>query len=406
MKMSARGALSRSWFWALLLGASALPAWALPVVVNDPYHYLVNNSTNTLGIAPGLRQLVGAQTVVPNGGAGTTAVAVQNGVTRELPWFGTTTFNDEFSLGMAADPALYGAWTLHFRNGSNETTVQTPSITATSPMPFVRSAHLDGRRVSWTLPDDNRIDAVRINVRDHGGNLAGTGSDVVYNRTFARGTTSVLLPATLNNGLPLDGTHRYTVEISLIDSTTNLATFQQAQILNRSRLYVDFTPTTRPVYLPVVDPGPQGLWPVFHFDIASVLAGATYSLDPAVATGYDYAIGAGNPNFRSVLLPAGVGDNLYTVFAGGHRFDVAGGVLLDFGSAGVSSFSVRGIEASAALNPFDATAFVTDVSFTAAGEFTGTMTPVPEAPTSVLMLAGLPWLVRRARRRSGRPGAA
>ena len=47
-------------------------------------------------------------------------------------------------------------------------------------------------------------------------------------------------------------------------------------------------------------------------------------IDPAVAIGYDYAIGAGDPDFASVLLPS-VGDNHYTLhyFSGGNAFDIA-----------------------------------------------------------------------------------
>jgi PEP-CTERM motif len=47
-------------------------------------------------------------------------------------------------------------------------------------------------------------------------------------------------------------------------------------------------------------------------------------------------------------------------------------------------FRVLGIETSAGLDPNDPTAFVTGLSFTGAGQFTGTMTPfTAEAPAPV-----------------------
>lgn len=367
-------------------------ATATPITVSDPYYFSTVSSTNTVGIVAGARFSIGAQTVLPNGSAGTTATATQGGVTIDLPWFGTTTFNNEFSRTIAPDNTLLGPWTLTFSNGQDTTIATTPSIKSTTPLPFVRSVQLSGSTVSWTLPNDPGIDAVRINVRDHGNNLSGNGSDIVFNRTYARDTTTVTLPALLNNGLPLNGSHYYTVEISLIDSATNTASFNQSQIERRSRLYVDFTPpaTASAVYLPVVAPGVGGAPPVFHFDIASVTAGAVYYIDPPAVTGYDYAVGAGNPNFASVLLPADIGDGLYLVTVpGGASFQVQGGSTFEFGAGGVSAFGVRGIEASAGLSQDNATAFVTGVTFTAAGQFTGTMTPVPEPQSAALMLAGL-----------------
>jgi hypothetical protein len=385
---------------AILMGGSA--AVATPVVVSDPYHFLTVSSTNTVGIVPGIRQSIGAQSVTPNGGAGTTAVAIQNATQLTLPWFGTTQFNNEFSLGIDANPSLYGAWTLVFTNGGDQATAVTPAITPAAPMPFVRNTRLAGNTVSWVLPADSRIDAVRINVRDHGPNLAGTGSDIVYNATFNRTTTSVTLPAILSNGLPLDGTHRYTVEISLIDATTNSASFTQSQILNRSRLYVDFTPTTQPVYLPVIDPGPGGNSPVYHFDIGGVVAGSRYDLELTAAAGYDFASAAGNPNFRSVVLPSGNGSGVYTVvLSDGQSFAAGAGEVFDFGIAGVSSFGVRGITSAFGPGSLETTAFIAGVTFIGAGDFTGTLTPVPEPSTRLALLCGL-WLAAAARRRAAR----
>lgn len=52
------------------------------------------------------------------------------------------------------------------------------------------------------------------------------------------------------------------------------------------------------------------------------------------------------------------------------------GVQYFFGQGGVDAFKVRGIETSAELDPGNGTAFITGLTFTGAGSFTGTMTPV------------------------------
>jgi hypothetical protein len=379
---------------ALCAFALGMPlAGAVPVTVSDPYHEFVVNSFNTLGIVPGPRQIFGAATVLPNGGNGTTATATQGATTLALPWFGTSVFSNEFSAGINLNPALLGSWSMTFRNGTDATTVNSPVIKSTIPMPFAQSVNISGSTVNWTLPADPSIDAVRINLRDHGLNVAGTGTDIVFNATFSRGTTTATLPAILANGLPLIGSHFYTIELSLIDTANNSSVFSQSQIERRSRLYVDFRPVNwgAPVYLPVVEQRPNGQTPIFHFDIAAVNSSSVFYIDPPVVNGYDYAIGSGDPNIAAVTLPSGIGDNQYqVVLADGRSFEVAGGTTFQFDAGGVASFSVRGIESSANINPDDGTAFITGLKFTGAGHFTGTMTAVvPEPTTAALLAAGL-----------------
>jgi hypothetical protein len=121
---------------------------------------------------------------------------------------------------------------------------------------------------------------------------------------------------------------------------------------------------------------------VFHFDVA-VAPSTPVFLDPAIAVGYRYAIGAGNPSFASVTLPIGVGDSVYTVLAGGRAFTLAGGERLDFTASGfpggLAGFSVVGIEPSAGLDTADVQAFVTEVTFTGGDRFTGSMAPLTVA---------------------------
>ena len=74
--------------------------------------------------------------------------------------------------------------------------------------------------------------------------------------------------------------------------------------------------------------------------------------------------------------------------------------------AAVSQFRVLGIETSAGLNPANTTAFITGLTFTGAGAFTGTQTPitvtvdVPEPPAWALAALALLVGARVRRRRT------
>jgi hypothetical protein len=160
------------------------------------------------------------------------------------------------------------------------------------------------------------------------------------------------------------------------------------------------------VYLPTLLPGTS---PVFSFNIGNIVANQTYSIDPDVAIGYDYRIGAGNPNFASVSLPTGLApDNQYNLLLWDGTQWVAAGSILggtahSFGGSGVDRFRITGIPLSANLDPNSPTAFVTDLTFTGAGSFTGTMTPltapVPEPGTWAMLVAGLGLIGTAIRRR-------
>ncbi len=72
-----------------------------------------------------------------------------------------------------------------------------------------------------------------------------------------------------------------------------------------------------PAVLPVSS-GPGGS---YSFSTA-VLADVPIFLDPLVAVGYRYEIGAGNPLFKTVSLPAGIGDGFYDIEVDGQHFSV------------------------------------------------------------------------------------
>jgi hypothetical protein len=121
----------------------------------------------------------------------------------------------------------------------------------------------------------------------------------------------------------------------------------------------------------------------FIFDIP-VLAGVPIFIDPEIAAGYEYAIREGDPKFQSVTLPIGIGaNNSYTLIVHGRAFSLPAGQRFDFTRSGspdgVHAFTVLGIDPGAALSTTNTTAFVTEVSFVAAGQFTGSMRPLTAA---------------------------
>ena len=165
-----------------------------------------------------------------------------------------------------------------------------------------------------------------------------------------------------------------------------------------------------PVELPLAGGTPG----VFSFSI-DVVADQPVFIDPLVAVGYTYATGAGDPLFKSVSLPLGIGDGRYTLSVGGQTLDVGGNQIVDFTAlgfaGGVAGFTVTGIETSAMLDPTDASAFVTRLTFMTSGRFTGTqtaltvdVTAVPEPGTVALWLLGLAGLAVAARPQNHRHG--
>ena len=138
--------------------------------------------------------------------------------------------------------------------------------------------------------------------------------------------------------------------------------------------------------------------------------------DPQPALGYAYDLVAG-PSFRSVVLPSGIGDDLYDLYLtnpatgalelavsanGGQEVDFT--TLAIFGSAtptfpnGVGAFEVLGIEPGSGVDFADPAAFPTGLTFTDAGAPQVRMTPIPEPATAAAVALGLALLgaARRA----------
>lgn len=405
--------------WLRSLGGAlaclaAASAHAAPITTLNQVGYYVENRSSTATSTGGVYTALTAN-VLPNGGSGTTGTATRGGSTVNVPWVGGTANPNQFFRLLGYNPNNVGPWTLTFTNGNDSRSVQTPDLVGGYVMPFATDVSLSGSSftptVNWQVPSGAQVDGVRINIIDLGRrNLAGNASDLVFSQTFTGDVRSFTVPSTLANGLPLLAGHAYTMEVGLLDTRDGRLP-GQANILTRSRLYVDFTPLTSPppgqVYLPTVTPGVNGDPPTFSFNVSSVGADELTYIDPFVAVGYDYAVGANDPLFRSVLLPQDIGDGQYLIeLPDGSQHAVQGGLEFDFtafASEGVDHFRVLGIEAAAGLDPEDGTAFVTGLRFMQQGRFTGTMVPVlaevPEPATAALVAAALALAVRRRRNR-------
>ncbi len=274
-------------------------------------------------------------------------------------------------------------------------------------MPFPVNVTISGSglspTISWTVPNNFSADAVRINIFDRGVTLANGQADNTHSVQVSPSAGSYTIPAVLSSGQVLNFGGDYVFNVQLIDTRGDpavfLATGNNAHILRRSSSFFNFTPLQGGgppnVFLPTVVNG------VYNFAITNVGPTSVTLIDPFVAVGYHYAIGAGNPAFASVLPPTGIGDNMFDLFLwNGAAFldsgiDLLGGVQYFFGASGVERFSNRGIGVAAGLDPNDVTAFITGLTFVSEGDFTGTMTPlvvetdVPEPGTLALIFAGI-----------------
>ena len=161
-------------------------------------------------------------------------------------------------------------------------------------------------------------------------------------------------------------------------------------------------------YMPVVI-GDQ--WN-FNFNIGNI--NQRVFIDPDVAIGYDYFSDSG-PLFASVLLPTGIGDNLFDLWAWNAAIsawfdtgsDIVGGVPFDFAPGGLDRFRVLGVDVSANIDPRNVNGFVTGLTFAGVGNVTmrqvALSTSVGGIPEPGTMLAG--WALcavvglSRARRR-------
>ncbi len=410
---------ARQWTAAAVLATlgSIAPVWAQPIqlVAGTLNMFRDTRGANDVGVGQGDRFQFGADIV---GGSADVSLGATSSGGFNVGQFlcNPLAVNGNFcSRSTPFNANRLDPWTLRFSRGADSLLRAGPSLVgAEAAVPFPVSVTLSGSgltpRISWQVPGGFVPDGFRVNLYDKS-LLQGNGqADVVHSVPISAASTFYDIPSTFSSGLSLREGGNYTINLQLIDTRGDVPfNGNNAQILRRSSSFFAFTPLSGDnppdVALPTVVDG------VYNFNIDQVGPGITF-IDPFVAVGYDYATGQGNPNFASVILP-NVGDGQFTLsfndVTGAQSVSLAQGSQYFFGPGGVSAFRVSDIETSAGLDPADATAFITGLSFTANGSFTGTMTPitvfvaeVPEPGRFALAALGLLVIGARLRRQRRR----
>lgn len=273
---------------------------------------------------------------------------------------------------------------------------------------------------SWTAPTGS-FDTQRILIRDITDLRGGGVSNVIYTKDIGSAATSFSLnpndPALTQQ---LSFGRAYSLELDAVQLRNALGPNTFPNTLSQSRTFIDFVllPTGSPnqVFLPFTNTS-NPLAPAYQFNSIPVVSGQSIYIDPLIAIGYDYQISAGDPNFASVLLPTGIGDNLYQLFLWDgtnwvFRSSLTGGLQYFFEAGGVDRFRILGIEISALIDPLNTVAFITGLTFVGDGLFSGTMTAitefVAEAPLPgalSLFVTGLALLGAAGRRRRRKASA-
>jgi PEP-CTERM motif len=410
----------------LLISAAATPSPAgtapSQIVISGAFNFSDWIGVNPIGngapigstgfYSGGLYDQFGAVSVTPS--SGTTVTAAQGGYTYNVSFIGgpAAANPDEFSRNLPLNTSLTGSWTLTAGNSSLTSAVaDTPSLTVLTPPPLVKSITPSGSEtaptVSWSVPAGSDATAETVFVFDRS---PGSPTEAIYKGpSLNPGANTYTIPTGY-----LSAGSLYSISVQSDINSNGLTGILEA----RSRSFsVSYTATAgtfpHPVVLPSVSSTLSGYGgPIFEFN-TPVTSGVPIYIDPPAATGFIYEIGAGDPNFASVELPAVQNPNPYDLYLwNGSKFvfdtTLNPNTVFDFGGNGVSEFEILGIASSVGLNPNSGTDFVTTLTFEGSGTFTGTMTPVisvPEPSTWAMLLIGLAGLGFAGSRRAMRPSA-
>ena len=384
--------------------------------VLDTFNFIDARQSNSAGLGTGTRISFGLD-VTPVGTQppmltdGTRVTANQGGSSFTVPYINSPALPNQFftSISYPSNSALTGSWTLQLSNpsvnGGTIATVSTPALATTIPPPFVNNVLLtpNGQTptISWTRPSGYTPSNQSVYVFDRTNRTPSGSATLVYTTNIGATANSFTLPA----GTLAAGT-QYTFSVQLDQRAAGGLTA-------RSRSFVDFNQAvTVPAYLPVVQTATNVLGqtvPQFVFNFG-VTAGLPVTIDPDVAVGFEYQIGAGDPLFSSVTLPD-IGDPTgyqvcpWTGTAYANCTRLGANQRFTFAN-GISRFEVVDIDASLGLDPSNPTAFPTTLTFASDGQFTGTMTAllaagatsVPEPVSTSLLASGLValgWVHRR-----------
>jgi hypothetical protein len=413
--MNAKTLLTTSF---VALGALISPAFASPITLGPASLILSEVAANDVGKTTGERITIIEDGVQPNSAGGTTGVASTVNSSTGASVTGTltnnpsnTVFPNQFGHSVAYDPGLVQPWTLTFTNGANTATATTPSLVGVTPIPFASSVTISGSAAnptfSWVYPATGPsgsagVNGTIINIYEH---LPAGGIDTVYATGLPSTVNSFTVPTALAGGLSLTNGTLYTIDIYGVQLRNTALPISNQNSQAWSQAFFDFTPL--PAGSPVVNLPAVTSSGAYQYNL-TVVAGQTVFVDPTVAVGYSFAIGAGDPNFASVLLPA-VQANPFDVsfMYNGMDFNdmVMPETIFDFPNGGVGAFTVTGIDPADGLHPADTTAFITGLTFAGDGTFNGTQTPITEEvaatpePGSISLLAtgllGWPLLRRR-----------
>lgn len=392
----------------LLSPASARAVPADPIAAGPAFTFRDIRTPTRTGFFIGDRIAVGVLNVTPNpdsgaGGDQTVVVARQGAVEAQLPFF-SGALTTQHVNSVPFDPALTGSWEVEITNPTSPNSplsVFTPSLGPTSEVPFVTDGRMtpDGLTptITWQRPAGFTPDAVRLFVFDLDRFALDGSALVVHTEDLAGDATAFPLPATLDDGSSLAFGGHYEIAVMM----QNLR--GDGSVLSRSRTFFAFSPLAGGPVVELPTVGPDGL---FRFDLG-LDPGERVVLDPAVATGWAYRTGPGDPLFADVtaLTDLGIGayELLYETGGVAITASLLPGTRFTFPAGGVDAFTIAGIDPAVGLDPRLATAFLTEVGFTGGGRFTGSMTPlvVAGAPGTGLLAA---WavLAARSRRREAR----